>query len=46
MVDFSKSHHAMDSKQHEGSYSDFVKLMVAGSVVVIVTLAGMALFLT
>lgn len=45
-VDFSKSHRAMDANQHEGSYTDFVKLMVAGSVVVVMTLVGMAIFLT
>ena len=44
-VDFSKSHRGMDANQHEGTYSDFIKLMVAGSVVVIVTLVGMAIFL-
>ncbi len=45
-VDFSKSHRAMDASQHTKSYSSFIKLMVTGCVVVIVTLVGMAAFLT
>jgi len=45
-VDFSKSHRAMDTRQHEGSYSAFIKLLVAGCVIAIVTLVGMAAFLT
>jgi len=45
-VDFSNSHRAMDASQHTESYSSFIKLMVAGCVVVIVTLVGMAAFLT
>ncbi|MHA1165033.1 MAG: aa3-type cytochrome c oxidase subunit IV [Alphaproteobacteria bacterium] len=45
-VNFSKSHRAMDTRQHEETYSSFIKLMVAGCVVVIVTLVGMAAFLT
>ena len=45
-VDFSKSHRAMDTRQHEGSYSAFLKLLTATCVIVIVTLVGMAAFLT
>lgn len=44
-VDFAKSHRAMDVKQHEESYSSFVKLTVATCVLVIVILVGMAFFL-
>ncbi len=44
-VEFSGSHRAMDSKQHTESYNWFIKLVIATSVVVIVTLVGMALFL-
>ena len=45
-VDFSKSHRAMDTRQHQESYSAFIKLLMAGCVVVIVTLVSMAAFLT
>lgn len=45
-VDLSRSHHAMDIRQHEGTYSGFIKLMTALCVVVIVTLVGLAVFLT
>jgi len=44
-VDFTKSHRAMDVKQHEESYSSFIKLTVATCVLTIVTLVGMAIFL-
>jgi aa3 type cytochrome c oxidase subunit IV len=45
-VDFSKSHRAMDARQHEQSYSAFLKLLIATCVLVIVILGGMAAFLT
>lgn len=45
-VDFSKSHRAMDVKQHEETYSAFVKLVVATIGLCIVILVGMAVFLT
>lgn len=45
-IDFSKSHRAMDVKQHEETYSAFIKLTVATVVLVVVILAGMAIFLT
>ena len=45
-IDFSKSHRAMDTRQHEGSYSAFLKLLTATAVLVFIILAGMALFLT
>lgn len=45
-VDFSSSHRAMDARQHEQTYSAFIKLVIATCVFVIVTLAAMALFLT
>lgn len=45
-VDFSKSHRAMDVKQHQDTYSAFIKLVLATIAVVIVTLVGMAIFLT
>lgn len=45
-VDFSSSHSAMDARQHEQSYSAFIKLAIATCLLVIVTLAGMAIFLT
>jgi len=45
-VDFSKSHRAMDAKQHKDAYSSFTTLLLSGSVVVFVALIGMALFLT
>ena len=45
-VDFSKSHRAMDTRQHEQTYSSFIKILIASCVVVIVTLVGMAAFLT
>lgn len=45
-VDFSKSHRAMDVKQHEETYSAFIKLTVATVVLCIVILVGMAVFLT
>ncbi len=44
-VDFAGSHRAMDTKQHSGTYSWFIKLVIATCVVVIVTLVGMAVFL-
>lgn len=44
-VDFTKSHRAMDVKQHEESYSSFIKLTAATCGLVIVVLAGMAIFL-
>lgn len=44
-VDLTKSHRAMDSKQHEYTYSAFIKLIVATCLVTIVTLVGMAIFL-
>lgn len=45
-VDFSSSHRAMDTRQHEQTYSAFIKLIVATALFVIVTLVGMAAFLT
>lgn len=45
-VDFTRSHRAMDVRQHEGAYSGFVKLMTTLSVLTILTLVGMAVFLT
>ena len=45
-VDFTKSHRAMDTRQHEAAYSGFLKLLIALCVVSIITLVGMALFLT
>lgn len=44
-VDFSKSHRAMDANQHTETYSSFIKILVASSAVVIVTLVGLAAFL-
>jgi Ni,Fe-hydrogenase I cytochrome b subunit len=45
-VDFSSSHRAMDVKQHEETYSAFIKLVVGVGALCIVILVGMALFLT
>jgi hypothetical protein len=45
-VDFTKSHRAMDVRQHEGAYSGFIKLMLVMCVLTILTLVGMAVFLT
>lgn len=45
-VDFSKGHRAMDARQHQETYSDFVKIVVATTAFVVVTLVGMAVFLT
>ncbi len=45
-VDFSRSHSAMDARQHEQTYSGFIKLAIASCIVVAVTLGGMAIFLT
>lgn len=45
-VDFSKSHRAMNARQHLESYEAFNKVLVGTCVVVIVALVGMALFLT
>ena len=45
-VDFSSSHHAMNARQHQQSYSAFIKLAIATCIVAAVTLAGMAAFLT
>ncbi len=45
-VDFSKGHRAMDARQHQETYSDFIKLVIASCVLVVVILAGMATFLT
>ena len=45
-VDFSKSHRAMDVKQHEETFSAFLKLVIGFVAVVVVVLAGMAVFLT
>ena len=45
-VDFSSSHHAMDARQHQQTYSAFIKLAITACIVVAVTLAGMAAFLT
>ncbi len=36
----------MDARQHEQTYAAFIKLAIATCVFVIVTLAGMAVFLT
>ena len=44
-VDFSKSHRAMDVKQHEETYSSFIKLVTATCVLTIAILVGMAVFL-
>lgn len=46
IIDFSKSHRAMDTRQHEQTYSSFIKLVTATALFVIVTLVGMAAFLT
>ena len=45
-VDFTNSHSAMDVRQHEGAYSGFIKLMTIICAVTILTLVGMAVFLT
>jgi len=45
-VDFTNSHRAMDVQQHEAAYAGFVKLVVALCVMSILTLVGMAVFLT
>lgn len=45
-VDFTKSRRAMDRRQHEQTYSNFLKLLIATTVLSIVVLAGMAVFLT
>ena len=45
-VDFSSSHSAMDARQHQQTYSAFIKFAIATCVVAAVTLAGMAAFLT
>ncbi len=45
-VDFTNSHRAMDVRQHEGAYAGFVKLVVVLCAMVIMTLVGMAVFLT
>ncbi len=45
-VDFSNAHRAMDAHQHLATYSAFTKIMVYGCVIVMLTLFGMALFLT
>ena len=45
-VDFTTSHSAMDVRQHEGAYSGFIKLMTIICAVTILTLVGMAVFLT
>ena len=45
-VDFSSSHRAMDARQHKQSYTAFIKLAIASCVFVIMTLVGMAVFLT
>lgn len=45
-VDFSKSHRAMDTRQHEQTYTAFIKLIIAGCILAVMTLAGMAIFLT
>ncbi len=39
-VDFSSSHRAMDARQHEQSYSAFIKIAIAACIVTAVTLAG------
>ncbi len=45
-VDLTKSHRAMDTRQHEGTYLGFIKFMIAMCVMSIMTLLAMALFLT
>lgn len=45
-VDLTKSHRAMDTRQHEAAYSGFIKLLTISSVLTILTLTGMAIFLT
>lgn len=45
-VDLSKSHRAMDTHQHEAAYAGFIKLLTICSVLTILTLVGMAVFLT
>ncbi len=45
-VDFTNSHRAMDVQQHEGAYAGFVKLVITLCLMVILTLVGMAVFLT
>jgi len=45
-VDFSSSHRAMDARQHEQTYSGFIKLAIATCAAAALTLAGMAIFLT
>ncbi len=45
-VDLSKSHHAMDTHQHEAAYSGFIKLLTVSSILTILILVGMAIFLT
>lgn len=44
-IDFTKSHRAMDVKQHEATYSAFIKLVTATCALTIVILVGMAIFL-
>ncbi|MFQ5625256.1 MAG: aa3-type cytochrome c oxidase subunit IV [Methyloligellaceae bacterium] len=45
-VDFSSSHHAMDARQHQQTYSAFIKLTIASCIMAALMLAGMAVFLT
>ena len=45
-VDFSKSHRAMDTRQHEQTYSAFIRIVIASCILAAMTLAGMAIFLT
>ncbi len=44
-VDFSKSHKAMDPREHERTYTGFVKVTVGCVVAVLAVLALMAIFL-
>lgn len=45
-VDFSNAHRAMNAQQHLATYAAFTKIMIFGCVIVMLTLVGMALFLT
>jgi hypothetical protein len=44
-IDFSRSHRAMNVRQHEETYSAFTKLVASTCALVIFVLIGMAIFL-
>jgi hypothetical protein len=44
-IDTSGGHHAMDYREHERTYRGFVRGTMILTIIIIVTLAGMAFFL-